>query len=315
MKFLVILICLLINHYWQKERGFPAESWFGSFQRSLRAGIARLPAPFNNHVLVYPILLLLIPVLSAWLLLMFAEGLLLGFVTLALHILILLLALDRLNMVLLSEEYLLRLRRGDWAAASLLIDTAAGERAEPRTTVHAGSAEQVHAQYRDLLLGSYFERLFTVVFLYLLAGPAAVLVYLILRLYRADEGMPASPSWPDAAEPRTLSARLVYLLEWIPARLLALSFALAGDFEGAFAQLRRRFFSAVSGALIVTETASAAVHAPAARAVLLEEGIEEEALPLSPAISEARSWLALMVRCQVIWLAGIALLTLYGYAV
>jgi AmpE protein len=226
-----------------------------------------------------------------------------------------LLAIDRLNMIQLSEEYLTRLRRADWEGAALMLDSTAGERLQARRGPRAESAEQVHIQFRDLLLGSYLERLFTVVFWYLVLGPLGVLVYLILRLYRNDQGLSASPAWAARDELGNLHVQLVYLMEWLPARLLALSFALAGDFEGAFAELRQRFFSEASATLLVTEAAVAAVRVPAARALLLDDGIEESALPLSPVISETRALLALMVRSQVIWLAVIALLTVYGYAI
>lgn len=70
---------------------------------------------------------------------------------------------------------------------------------------------------RQRLLYAGFSRWFAPLFYFLLAGPLAAVVYRTTAVLAAEEREP-------------LYLRLLTLLDWVPSRLLCLSFALAGDF-------------------------------------------------------------------------------------
>ena len=111
--------------------------------------------------------------------------------------------------------YLLACERGDLAAAA-----------------HSAGVERTGRSWAELHNGMLqgiayqgLERLFAVVFWFALLGPGAALAYRLLFLYCERRPAPASRAILDACE-------------WLPARLLAASFTVTGNFEGARNRLR-----------------------------------------------------------------------------
>ncbi|GEM_PF-123714 len=335
MKFLVVLICLLINHYWREQRKFSGESWFPVFQRWLSGRVKQLPAAINRYDIVFPAALLLLPAMLLTLVLWISSGVLLGFITLAIHILVLLFALDRLNLIQLSRQYLARWHAGDYEGAWLLLEQQAPDRFEGNFTEYSG----LHQKFYDFLVASYFERLFVVIFWYLLLGPVGVLIYTLGRLYYANAACSGSLRWQEDGGAEALIARLVFILEWLPARALALTFALAGDFVAAFNRLQESFLSLTSALELVKACAVDASGSSSMRMLVRLDSIEEGdnagitgatgATGVTGAAGEAGAesvesypeWAArrveelmsLMLRSQVIWISAMALLTVYGF--
>lgn len=151
------------------------------------------------------------------------------------------------------------------------------------------------------------ERLFSVIFWFALLGPlGAVLYRLTWHLGRNAE------TEADALEEAAF--RLQAILDWIPARLAALGYALAGSFEDAVHEWRN-----------VDQTSMPDDFASKTQAVQRQAGmgaIQAERYEAggggeygdvrldTPAVKAARG---LVLRTLVIWAIGIALLTLAGW--
>jgi AmpE protein len=88
-----------------------------------------------------------------------------------------------------------------------------------------------------------FERLFAVIFWFLLFGPAGALLYRLSFLYcRAEPENPGAKRW-------------LWALEWVPVRLLGVSFAITGNFVGCINHWKRHAISTVSSsAAVLRET-------------------------------------------------------------
>lgn len=321
MKFLVILLALAVNHYWTRDRDILNDTWFVRFQGWLAERTRELPEQLTQHTLLYPALVLLLPTLLLGLVLWLVDGVAFGLVTLLVHIGVLLALFDRVNVNALTARYLELWRAENYEAAFLLLR----ERWHQVSLDNCDDRAMLHEEFCRFLMSSYFERLFAVVFWYLLLGPAGALFYHLAFLYRSRIWQHA-----DSAE-GDLVMRLVYVLEWIPARLLALTFSLAGDFVSAFTRLREIVLDMDRGAISVVHTCALAALGSSERVVLVRDTVtdDEEADPVTTVLIDAETavddhtlgvraarqveeLLALLNRSQIIWVSVLALLALYG---
>ena len=95
-----------------------------------------------------------------------------------------------------------------------------------------------HQQEANQLVVTAHEHLFTVVFWFVLLGPAGALLYHLLTLLR---GLVSSRSAHIGGWAAPLTS-LHTLLAWLPARLTALFFALVGNFDTGFTCWRQMAF-------------------------------------------------------------------------
>lgn len=317
MTFLVILLALLINHYWQRDTALFRDEWFVSVQRGLRARVQALHPEQPEPGPLYPFALLCLPPLLLIALLFAVQGVLLGSVTLLIHVALLLVLFDRVNLRSFTEAYLNRWRSGDFEAAFLLLQ----ERWGQLVLDNAGDRDAVHEQFCRYIVSSSFERLFAVVFWYLVLGPAAALLYHVTVLYRS-RGVQDHDS--DAGR---LVLRLGYLLEWVPARLLALTFSLAGDFVAAFGRLRELWLDTDRSAVSLVLACALAAAGSAQRTLFVKESPQGDSIDTVliesdeagghahaalHSAQQAQDMLALLQRSQVIWVTLLAVLAVYG---
>lgn len=93
---------------------------------------------------------------------------------------------------------------------------------------------QLHQRMLEATAYQGFERLFAVIFWFLFFGPAGALLYRLSFIY-------------CSAEPQNLGARRwLWALEWLPVRLLGVSFAITGNFVGCINRWKRQAISTVS---------------------------------------------------------------------
>ncbi|WP_111496644.1 MULTISPECIES: regulatory signaling modulator protein AmpE [Marinobacter] len=121
-------------------------------------------------------------------------------------------------------------RRGDAQAAwhhvnHLLPAPERGLATEPR---------ELHRLLARQFVAVVFERYFLVIFWYVLAGPAGAV--------GARLAVALRDHWPHPAGRETF-ARFVFPIAWIPARLLSISFGVAGDLAGWMGGAGRRILS------------------------------------------------------------------------
>lgn len=133
-----------------------------------------------------------------------------------------------------------------------------------------------------------YQRWFAVIFWFLLLGPAAALCYRLLQWYSRE--LASAPA-----------LRLLFIVDWVPVRLLALAFALAGDFLCSRASLGDGMLDPrVDHEAWLGEVAAAASGAgPTARTT-------EAAADSIDALG------GLLERSAVVWIAVIAVLAIFG---
>ncbi len=309
MKFLVILLALSINHWWTRDRVLPGDGWYHRFAAWL---YERTVSPAGD-ARVFFLAALFLPALAVIALLALLDGAVFGLLAVALHVALLLCLFDPQNLRLWVQDYLQHWKSGDYEAAFLHLQ----ERFSGLSVDGATDLEAVHHQTVRYVVGTSFQRLFCVVFWYLFTGPAGALVYFSLVKLRTGKGL--ETAWENQAWVATLYS----LLEWVPARLLGLTFALAGDFEAGFARVRASLSeSRSSGSDIVVDCALAAIGSHH-KALLVHESREDDTLVIDleeqgEGISALHMALQidhlvhLLDRSQIVWVAALAALAIYG---
>lgn len=311
MKFLVILICVTANYFWKQDLDRIDDSWFFALRHRLVAFVDRSLAASADGWLVLFVLTFLVPLLVLGLVLVVADGVLYGLITMVVHVFILLMAFDRTHPGLLAQEYLEHWRAGDTQAGFRFL---ARELAFERSG-EAETLAQMHRVFGRLYVYRCFEKMFVMFFWYLLAGPLGVLLAYIAYQLR-DAGAVIA----DAREPGAVAA-VVAVLEWAPLRLLGLTLCLVGNFERCFSRLRQTGLQNDGNTdLAVYELALAALELAAdgaSDASQLEPGSDMGGAAgeryRSRAAGEVEALRGLMERSQVLWLIGIALITVFAW--
>ena len=189
------------------------------------------------------------------------------------------------------HAYIDAVQAGDEPRAAAL----AGEILETPPPATAAERTQAVTQY---VFKEANARQFGVLFWFAVLGPAGAV------LYRCADLIVRRPTGGESAEATSTAARLLGVLDWVPAHLTALGYALAGSFEDAVSDLKayyhdcRLHFFQVSGDVLVF-SGMGAVRAAAAE----ESGV-----------TRLKSALSLVRRTLIIWVAVYALLTLFGFS-
>ncbi|MNF40964.1 regulatory protein AmpE [compost metagenome] len=269
MNFLVLLLILLL----EKTSG-----WRARLQRDdlfLRA-LGRIES--DPRLAGRPLRQLLVlgaPLLLVGLLLWILAPLAYGWLLLPLHVAVLLWSLGRGDPQRSLAPFRASWQRGDAEAAYLDARRDLGVQAEDPPTLLR--------QVQGFLLWQAYQGFFAVIFWYALLGPLLALAYRLLALLAEHAG--------DAVL-RSHAVRLRQALDWLPARLLALSLALAGNFVTANRVLWPRLFDLqASAAQLVVDTGRAAADTRAGRG-----GVET--------LDELWS---LLLRAGLIWYSALAL--------
>ncbi|MEO1827720.1 MAG: regulatory signaling modulator protein AmpE [Pseudomonas sp.] len=274
MHFLaLLLVCLLM--------------WCTPLRRALPLDIPQLWVAFAErriaHRPLVGLALLLVPLLpvallQAWLV---TQGW--GLLTLLFYVLVLLACMGRSDPLgRMTERFEAALARGDVEAAALV--------AEHEQGVLGGDSADVLAAMRAVLVREILHGYVVTVFWFVLLGPVGALGYRLLRLRLARDA--------PAGEPVTA---LAHALEWLPARLLAASFALVGHFDHVRQVLADALLSwDVSADDLVARTAEAALTGGEGR-------LADEAD--SGALADTRT---LLKRALLAWAVVLALLAVLG---
>ena len=201
------------------------------------------------------------------------------------------------------DDYVAALERGDQEAAAssaleLLENDAAGRGAGARQAVY----EAVFVQANN--------RIFGVIFWFLVLGPPGAWLFRVTDLLRRRAAFEAMRAGVFVSEPTYGGAlALVHgVLAWLPARLTALSYALAGSFEDAVGNWRDAVDGASTGLLDRAEDLLARVGRGSLQPSIA--GVPAAELDLAT----ARGAWRIVSRSLWIWLAAIAVLVLVGNA-
>jgi AmpE protein len=138
------------------------------------------------------------------------------------------------------------------------------------------------------LLWQAYQSFFAVIFWYFLLGPGAALAYRLLALSVENSRQPALK---ERAE------QLRHALDWLPVRVLALSFALVGNFVAVVRVMLHELLNwHISAGHLVARVGRVADSAP-----------EEE--DTQRGLGRLDSLWELLLRCAVLWYACFALWT------
>lgn len=157
------------------------------------------------------------------------------------------------------------------------------------------------------------NRLFAVIFWFVLLGPLGAWTYrvtdlirrrAVFRAARDESGAGVTSLAVDAAED------LHGWLAWLPARLTAISYAMAGHFDGALTAWRTPSPRSSEPLHVRSEHLLARVGSGA---LALQTGLEEGDAERS--VRGASAAKNLVLRSLLIWAAVVAAMTLYGWSV
>jgi AmpE protein len=296
----VAYLAILLVYALERRHGvYPRiqrDAWFYRFSAAARQAMGAVHVPSGLQWLVVVSLpcLVLLQVQDM------VGNLLFGLVALALYILVLICSLGRDDYAAQLDNYLAHWREGDLQGAYHVA----------RNFMHwagadeVGNPEQLHRYGAEALLYQGFERWFCVVFWFAALGPWAALAYRLAYLDLTAQG-----DSPQAQ--RAGPALFIRLVEWLPARVLALSFCLAGNSSACFATWRAHCTAADVGTPeLLRLCALAALHGDAALVWGNASQHETTMGPQGEAIDEIKGLQSLLQRAAVVWLVGLAVLVL-----
>jgi AmpE protein len=274
MNFLALLIALTLRQLWGAESWLHRDDWWREWRQRV-LGLGLLPW-------VQLVLSVGLPLLLALLLLDLLLPLLFGLLWIVAAALLLLYAFGRGDFHARIARYRDYCERGNREGAWLYLreELHAGD---PREVDPGLEPEALHQQLQASLYYDGFQRWFAVVFWFVLLGPVAALAYRLLQLCR------------DAGDGEGPAVSLLFLLDWIPVRLLVATFAVAGDFVRSRDELVAALFDpwADSSALLLAvgnAAAGAAADDPASQG----------------AAAEVTALADLLTRSTVVWVVVIA---------
>jgi len=278
------LICILIGIIFERVsdilenlRNF---DWFDNYSRWL---LKTLPGLSSQHL--SSILILLLPIMSVVLMLqIWLDGRLFGFLELLFGMIIFAFCLGPKDLNRQINRYLQAREDGNEEAAHS--EAAAIMQTDPPTDPD----QQVVEVMRSIFHESN-DRVFAVIFWFVLLGPFGAILF---RLTSHTMRSTANATLANAA--RQFQA----VLAWAPAHMVAMGYALTGNYEGA----KQEFYSKNKQ----DDLSDCNYHT----LITAGQGALKDCAP-GEETACIRSARALILRTLVVWLAFIAILTLIGW--
>jgi AmpE protein len=300
MSLIALIVAFLLEHGLTAVLHLREPRWLDRYYDRVGRGVGQKPYGLLIAAAIIAIALPVVPVALASALL---GTHLLGLLQLAFAVLVLLVSFGPRDLRDEVDDYLDALDRGDRDEAArrakeLLEGDAAGRGAGLREAVE----EAIFVQANN--------RIFGVVFWFIVLGPAGAWMFRVSDLMRRRAAFESSRlGTPVAAGTFGGALALIHgLLAWIPARLAAGAYALAGSFENAVGNWRVVVDRVGEGILDRSEDLLARVGKGSLQTSL--SAVAPEALDSAAASGAWR----IVSRSVWIWLAVIAVLVLAGSA-
>ncbi len=297
MTFLSLVIVLALVQWWGS--GGPLQ-WDGWFYRWINALTGRLPAGLPGWLLA--LLVVALPVVLLALLVALIHYWQAHLWLLLVNIPVLLFSLGRGRYTDAVHAYIEAAHADDSVKAAHILDEQnldPGLRAETRDD----SWQALHNEALRVFSYRGFERMFAVLFWFILLGAPGALAYRLLVLY-----------WSHLLEHnQPFAARLghwVTVVEWPAARLMGVTWALVGNFEYCMRQWRDQWWQVKQTPVFLAASLRGALGAV--------DSEEEEVTPLNarpvvePGYSLAllENLLPMFSRALLTWVFAVAMITL-----
>ncbi|WP_019340156.1 regulatory signaling modulator protein AmpE [Stutzerimonas stutzeri] len=277
MIFLVVFLALVIDKLTDWRRGVQDDGPWLRLLARIEGGAQARHEPWLSVFL-----LVLLPVLLLGMLLLALEPLAYGWLSLPLHLLVLLYSLGRGQSKRELGAFRDAWRRGDDEAAALVAERDLG--------LSATDAPSLLRAVEAQLLWRSHQGFFAVIFWYVLLGPVAALAYRLLALTLEHAKSEAV---------RERAGQFRHAFDWLPVRVLSASFGLVGNFVAANrAILDDLLHWGVPASQLLAKVGPVAAD--------LDESYVGEA-----GIERLDSLAALLVRARILWYAAIALWILF----
>jgi AmpE protein len=324
MNFLIVLLAIITVEAYGELSFIQRDEWVRKWHQGL-AKLSFLQSAAKLKVAVFVV----VPAVVLQLVLLAMAQSHLGFFVFLLELLVLLYALGRGNLdtqvSLLSSD----LERDDLQAA--FHDAAVFNTAHRES--NASNSSDLRSEIFAALPYRIFERSFAVVFLFFFLGAPAALCYRLLALHgdlslendvdesaaskesSVDESVEtvvekssdqnsetiAAPNPHSSSDLNSPALKLLWLLEWIPVRLLGFTVGLVGSFSDTATHLRELLFC--------SHTTTAELLRRCVQGAL---GKSEQADPESETLNKAEinEVTSLFRRSMTAWLVGIAILVI-----
>ncbi|MBH3310540.1 regulatory signaling modulator protein AmpE [Pseudomonas mosselii] len=273
MSFLVLVLALWVEKFSALRQRLQRDGFYlGELVRLERSG--KVHPWWTLGILV------LAPVALLVLLLHVLEPVAYGLLALPVHLLVLVYSLGRGDVKAALGPFRDAWRRGD--------DQAALHVAERDLGLAADDPQRLIKQVQGHLLWQAYQSFFAVIFWYFLLGPGAALAYRLLALTMDHSRQPAL---------QTLAGQLRHAMDWLPVRVMTVSFALVGNFVAVTRVMLHELLDwHVSAGHLVAKVGRVADDIP-------EEEDRQRGLERLDSLWE------LLLRCAVLWYACFALWT------
>ncbi|MFJ4388615.1 regulatory signaling modulator protein AmpE [Pseudomonas soli] len=273
MSFLVLVLALWVEKFSALRQRLQRDGFYlGELVRLERSG--------KVHPWWTLSILILAPVALLVLLLHVLEPVAYGLLALPVHLLVLVYSLGRGDVKAALGPFRDAWRRGDEQAALHVAERDLG--------LAADDAQSLIKRVQGHLLWQAYQSFFAVIFWYFLLGPAAALAYRLLALTMDNSRQPALQS---------LAGQLRHAMDWLPVRVMTVSFALVGNFVAVTRVMLHELLDwHVSAGHLVAKVGRVADDIP-----------EEEDRQRS--LERLDSLWDLLLRCAVLWYACFALWT------
>jgi len=219
------------------------------------------------------------------------QGSVFGLATMIVHILVLLVAFDRTQPGQLAKDFLEKWRAGDMSVCIDFLEQ------EFRATglPNKDERDEIGKYFSKQLTYRSFEKMFVMFFWYMCTGALGILFSYISYQLRDSHREQQPQRQVDFVN------LLIQILEWIPLRLLALTFSLAGNFVQGVENVRHSFWKFggdTSSADLLYGYASWA-----ASGMVVESAAAEGEDAEDGESREIQAILGLLERSQAIWLS------------
>lgn len=295
MKFLILFFTLVLQRYRSINRSTTTSrsfsKWFNLFQKF--SWFQKLGRKGRYIFIVF------IPSIVIGGCFVMIENELWGFPAIILEIALLMYVLSHADFERYVEQYRQDLDNGDIQGAYRCADQYL---AIPEIEI-SDKLAKMHDQVCHTILHRWFEFFFLMVFWFLILGvPGVLLAWFSLQysqLVRCEE-----KAW-----------RPLHWLSWVPARLLGLTFALAGNFVQAVTIWQQTLWNwRTSADVVLYKVALASLSGKAEDGGCMETMINAEA-DTQVACEQMMELQRLHRRSAIVWLAVIALITIVGGAI